>query len=85
MKFIRNVKFNYYSKQIEDLLKDSKFNELEDILHKLSSNDKNLFLNIHKHFQKSFFELQTVDNVFPNNLIYSGSLIIDLGAPEQQT
>ena len=75
MKFIRNVKFNYYSKQIEDLLKDSKFNELEDFLYKLSSNDKNLFLNIHKHFQKSFFELQTVEDVFPNNLIFINSFL----------
>lgn len=74
MNFFKNIKFNYHSKLIPQLIKEQNYDELKGIFQNLFDKDISQFNTL---FQKNVFELAQIgkNNFFQNNIVWCNSYL----------
>lgn len=77
MNLIKKIEYNYYTKVINDLVVNHKYNELNTLLNNLFKKSPSLFFQILKNFYRSFQKINNTVNLFKNNIVYVNSFDAD--------
>ena len=77
MQIIKNIQFNYYLIQLKDLIKNSKFTEIQTLFLELNNKNQYLLFQLLCDQFNNFISIRRTDSIFQKNIIFLNSFIME--------